>query len=572
MSDRRAKSSQRQTRHPAVTCALTVATLFAAGGITGCKNKGTASTHSAGLHGYNILFITLDTTRADRVGCYGHSQARTPVLDKLAADGVRFARAYSQVPLTAPAHASIMTGVYPPEHGVRMNGIHRLGDDFETLAERFAEAGYKCGAFVSAFVLDSRFGLNQGFDVYGDKLDMNNRAYFDPLHQERKGNRVCGEALQWLERLGDDPFFCWVHFFDPHYPYEAPEPYRTQNSNPYDAEMAFMDAQIGRLLGFLDRSGKRSKTLIVAVGDHGEGLGEHNEDTHATFLYQTTMHVPMIFNLPGRVGKSLVVPEPVRLVDLYPTLMDLMAWDTPGLVSGESLIGALRGEKLSPRISYGESEYAYYDFGWSPLRSLTTNRWKYIRSSEPELFDLQADPNEMKNLAASSPDRRGEMESLLASIEADMILGQAAKIELDPDEIQALRALGYTGAQEPVKPAGDITKLKDPKNMRTVHQSFSMATDALTQGKLDEARQLLEPIVRLSPESPKIHSKLGKVYLVAGDLDKARSTLEQAVKLRPSDAKSRTIWRRPDRIGATRRGRRTICRIFENQPKSTAGP
>ncbi|MBL8851835.1 MAG: sulfatase, partial [Planctomycetaceae bacterium] len=286
----------------------------------------------------NLLLITLDTTRADRLGCYGYDGAKTPTLDALANSGARFSRAYATAPLTLPSHATMMTGLYTPEHGLRTNGKGRLHSEIPTLAESLQQAGYRTGGFVGAFVLDAEFGLNQGFDEYDADLSQSRRTD-DPLHRERPGNAVVDRALAWLGADANEPFFCWVHLYDPHFVYQshAAEFGDEFEQRPYDGELAFVDQQVQRLTGFLTSNEIAEDTLVIIVGDHGEGLGDHQEMMHGYMLYNSTLHVPWIVSWPGRIPSDVVVDEPVSLVDLMPTTLDCLGVPPPLDMTGQSL-------------------------------------------------------------------------------------------------------------------------------------------------------------------------------------------------------------------------------------------
>ena len=309
----------------------------------------------------SVLLITLDTTRADRLGCYGYEPGRTPALDGLAARGVLFEQAFAQAPLTLPSHATMMTGRYPREHGLRVNGRGRLGGHHPTLASLFKERGYHTGAFVGSYALDSRFGLDRGFDVYVD--DMSSEGESPPF--ELRAGVVTDRALEWLAAGKRQPFFCWVHYFDPHDPYFPPKAFRGDDMDPYDGEIAYVDSQVRRLLDWLERSGWMRRTVVIVVGDHGESFGEHRESGHTDFLYDTNLHVPLIFAHPtlavggGRVGGV------VEVADLFPTIVQLVGLKLPKDVLSRSLADALGGGKLEPRVAYSESLYLFSAFGWA---------------------------------------------------------------------------------------------------------------------------------------------------------------------------------------------------------------
>ena len=326
--------------------------------------------------GCNVLLITMDTTRADRLGCYGWKRAWTPALDALARRGVRFEKAFAQVPITLPSHTVLLTGTYPPENGVRDNGRDALGSELPTLAEIFRQHGYRTGAFVAAAVLDSRYGLSRGFEVYNDTMA---QIKTSPRRSQIPADLVCDRALAWLQQVEAEPFLCWVHFFDPHTPHQPPREYRVKTGDDYDGEIAFMDANVGRIVAWLTSKRLLSRTLIVAVADHGESLGEHGYKWHSLLVYDSIMRVPLLFSLPGRLPENTTCRGTARIVDIMPTVLELMGWPVSPEVTGASLVAALDGQTGPTRISYGETDYPYNSFGWSKLRCLVDGRWKYIR-------------------------------------------------------------------------------------------------------------------------------------------------------------------------------------------------
>ncbi len=414
----------------------------------------------------NVLLITLDTTRADRLGAYGYAGVQTPVINRLAAEGVLFERAITAAPLTLPAHTSIMTGLYPPRHGVRDNGGFFVRDETVTLAERLREQGYRTGAFVGAYVLDSRWGLNQGFDTYHDEFDL---AKFDTpslATVERPANEVADHALAWLEKGPPaTPFFAWVHFFDPHSPYRAPEPYgRLYAQQPYLGEIAFTDSQIGRLVTFLEQQQLLENTVVVVVGDHGESLGEHGEGTHGFFLYDATTRVPLIIRAPRREPHPRRVGTVVRTVDLLPTVLEFIGLPVADRIDGRSLMPVIDGQAVDLGLrAYSEAFYPRFHFGWSELLALQAGSIKYIAAPRPEVYDLAADPGEARNLFDQ---RRDESALVLESLEA---LGRSAAESvptpgaMDSDTRRRLSALGYVSSAAAVPPA-DAVGLADPKD------------------------------------------------------------------------------------------------------------
>jgi choline-sulfatase len=408
----------------------------------------------------NVVLVTIDTLRADHLGCYGYKPAVTPTLDGLASRGVRFETAVAHAPLTAPSHASILTGHTPLGHGVRDNGAYVLPDGVRTVAEEFQKAGYRTAGFVSGFPLKRRFGFDRGFDTYDDQLprgkDARRTAYV-----ERTADRTTDAALRWLETPSPagaprKPFFLWVHYFDPHAPYEAPAEAMAGVASPYDGEIAFVDAQLGRLLRRLDEM-KDAPTLLLVTADHGESLGEHGEDTHGIFLYDSTLRVPLVLAGPG-VPAGGVARTVARGVDVAPTLLDYAGLAAKGL-EGRSLRRAASGETLSDEPAYSESLHSQLQYGWAPLHSWRTAKHKLIEAPRVELYDLAKDPGEAHDLSASEASRVEAMRRELQRAMATTTPSAAQAV--DAETAERLAALGYvgTGGSATAPPSG-----RDPKD------------------------------------------------------------------------------------------------------------
>lgn len=494
----------------------------------------------------NLLLITLDTTRADHLGCYGFADGQTPALDALAQRGTVFENAYTSSPLTLPAHATILTGLQPPEHGLRINGKARLDDGVSTLAGILQSQGYKTGAFVAAFVLNSKFGLNRGFERYDDDLTgAREQEVKQQLSRYRPGNLVVDSALAWLAQnpADDQPFFAWVHLYDPHYPYFrhdelAGTPFEGIAS--YDAEIAFMDMQVGRLLAFLKERGLEDRTLVVAMGDHGEGLDDHGEMEHGHMLNQEVLHVPCIATLPGRVRQGARVSEIVSSRDVYPTVRDLLAIDAGTQGEGRSLVPAMAegGEGIESQASYAETEFPLLAYGWSPLHALTTPDFKYVRTARPELYDRRTDFAEIYNLAGLRAAQAGELERQLAGLESSMTVRAAPGVALDANEKARLAALGYVSgdqsasASEPGKPLKDIKDMLPVKNLETNLNRLESLRGYDRTRALEMAREL----VARSPESAAFQNRLGAALLDLGRYDEALEPLRESLRLDPQMA------------------------------------
>ena len=387
----------------------------------------------------SIVLITLDTLRADRLGCYGFPGNSTPNLDALAKEGVLFEQATSTVPLTLPSHASILTGLLPPHHGVRDNGGVPLPDSRTTLAERFQKAGYATGGFVGSWVLERRFGVAQGFERYSDR--------FGADELQKRGDAVMEDALAWIDEVRAQRFFAWVHLFDPHLPYDPPEPFRSRfGTDRYQGEVAFTDELVGRIVSRLRERGLLERTLVVVTADHGESLGEHGEANHGFFVYDATVAVPLIVRTPwGLRGKRRTQ---VSLVDVFPTVLDLAGLPAEPGIDGQSLVPALLdpGRDLG-HVAYSESLYPRFHYGWHELRALRDGAWKLVDAPRVELYDLARDPGEKENLARAKARTAEEMRvALRRKVPADDPAAAAARPALDPETQQRLAALGYVGS------------------------------------------------------------------------------------------------------------------------------
>lgn len=525
--------SQKPTRAPrgATLLALFLAVLPLAGGCGGGNEVGNP----------NLILVTLDTVRADHLGCYGDRDAVTPWLDRLAAEGVRFANASAPVPLTLPSHASILSGLLPPHHGLRNNGLGAYPADRSTLASVLAKEGYRTGAFIGAFVLDRRFGLNQGFEVYDDEIPRDPHAGVT-LEAERPGRDVVDRALAWLGLKDSRPFFLWVHLYDAHAPYMPPPAWAARHpGRPYDGEISEVDAQVGRLLEELERRGLADDTVVAVAADHGEGLGEHGELTHGLLLYEPTLHVPLLVRAPGRL-KPRVVETPMSLVDLAPTLAGLLGKSLPApagrTLDGRDLSKALlAGDDPPSGEVYAESQYPAI-YGWSPLAALRRRDLKYISAPDPELYDLSQDPGETANLVARKAEARG-FASRIAEIEAGAV-DTPQPAAPDAETRALLASLGYTAgptAPRPQTPSKESSRgsSPDPKTMVDLFQRFEQANADLQDGKLDVALSELEALVAADPANPVFRGKLAAAWRDRGDLEKAVPLYRQAAEAVPTD-------------------------------------
>jgi choline-sulfatase len=477
---------------------------------------------------YNVVLITIDTIRADHVGAYGDRDAQTPNIDALAAAGARFDEAVSPVPLTLPAHASILSSTLPLHHGVRNNGGNPFPANRETLAGLFRQARYRTGAFVGAFVLDHRFGLDRGFDVYDDAIPRNPAAS-SQFDAERRGGEVVDRALAWLQQKDSRPFFAWIHLYDAHAPYEPPEPYRTRFSQRlYDGEIAYVDEQVGRVVAEIRRQNAEERTIVAVVGDHGEALGEHGELTHGLLLYEPTLRVPFVIVAPGLIPPS-VVRQPVGTVDLATTIAALAGSHFPdGNRDGRDLSAALmKKEEPAQSTPYSETEYPK-SFGWSGLAALRRGRDKLIASPDPELFDLAADPGETRNRLADERRVYFDLQRILTSLQSGAV--QSQPVAVDAETRSKLASLGY------VAPAANApSHAADPKRMAPLFRKFEEANWDLNGGKPDAAIAALQEIVAADPRNAVFRASLARALRQQGKLPEAIPLYREAVALAPED-------------------------------------
>jgi arylsulfatase A-like enzyme len=413
----------------------------------------------------NVLIVTLDTTRADRLPPYGFTSIATPALERIAAEGALFEQAFASVPLTLPSHASLFTGLLPPRLGVRDNAGAPLAADFQTLAEILRGRGMATGAFVSSAVLAPGRGVDQGFETYSLGVPA---ACAGSSHARRRADQVVDEALAWIGARGSGPFFAWLHFYDTHRPYRLPDEYTRGYEDQYAAAIAFEDAQLQRLIDRLEALRHLDETLLVVVGDHGESLGGHGEDSHGIFIYQEALHVPLMLRGPGVVPRR--VNAAVRVADVMPTVLDLLGIETPAM-DGASMTPLLDGaSERTAREVYAESLYPQR-FGWASLHSLRAGQYKVIDAPRPELFDLAADPGEQRNLVESNPALAAAMLRRLRSFGAE-----AARTDtppsLDPAVSDRIASLGYVSGA-PVEPSGPSGAQPDPKD---VIETFNLMT------------------------------------------------------------------------------------------------
>jgi len=474
---------------------------------------------------WNVLIITMDTTRADHLGCYGYKEAMTPNIDSIAARGVRFANAYTPAPLTLPAHCSIFTGKYPFAHHVRNNGTYYLTPDQKTLARILQAKGFATSAFVASFTLDSRFGLAQGFDVYDDTFKA--QEVLKTYRSERTADKVVSSFLNWLQANGQKRFFSWVHFYDPHLPYTPPAPFSEEfKKHPYDGEIAFMDSQIGRLLSGLKDAGLLDRTIIILAADHGEALGEKREIDHGLFIYESTLRVPLIVYGQGLPSKGIVVESRVRLIDILPTVLELLKIKPPEDISGQSLLPYIRSRQKADLPSYIESYFPRENFGWSELIGLIDGQWKFIRAPKPELYDLASDPHEEKNMINEKAEiARGlnqKLQGIIANQETD---NQRAQRGLSKEEMMKLRSLGYLGGKSERQASAGA--LPDPKDKIENYILYFQGNLYETRGEFDRAEACYRQVLALDPDVSWNYINLGILLGKANRLNEAIQILEE---------------------------------------------
>ncbi|MCK4660720.1 MAG: sulfatase-like hydrolase/transferase [Phycisphaerae bacterium] len=491
---------------------------------------------------YNIVLITVDTTRADFIGCYGNKLAATPHIDRLAREGAMFTRCTTCSSLTVPSHASIMTAVYPFVHGVRNNGDRRLAAGITTLAEVLKRAGYSTGAEIASAVLDHKYGLDQGFDTYRD-IPFDDHVNHLP---ERRANQITEAAIEQLHTMKEGKFFLWVHYYDPHTPYQAPGFEGGNLREAYAAEIAFMDAQIGRLLAELSNLGIDRRTLVVLVADHGEGLMEHDESTHGYFVYETTLWVPFIMRCPQTIPAGQVIEAQVGTIDIFPTLLELVGVEPADNVQGISLVPLLSGEVSDLALaSYAESLAAYLRFGMSPLRSLSTEGWKYVLAPSGSLYDLTADPGEHDNVIDRHPARAQDMQEQLRALIADAPQPPAREestITLSAADQARLQSLGYTaGAGGTVldEGAGEMS-IFEPQGLDPHEHAADLKLDtaamlAIADSNYPLAEKLFRALIAKLPEATEPLAGLARAVEQQGRTDEAASLLRRAVELAPEN-------------------------------------
>ena len=490
----------------------------------------------------SLLLVTLDTLRADHLSCYGSTKVQTPEIDALASRGVRMSCAWTSVPLTTPAHASILTGLYPPGHGVRNNGRFRLPDRVTTLAEVMKQQGRRTAAFVSAFPTSRLFGLAQGFETFDDDFGFGNNG---KKRNSRRGDETVERAASWLREKAGKPFFAWVHLYDAHTPYTPPPEFGSRYpSDPYAGEVAFVDALVGRLVKLIDEIGATSRTVIVVIADHGEGLRTHGEVEHGLLLYEETVAIPFVIVAPGRADAGTVVDLPASVVDLVPTVCGLLGIEPPKRVQGRDLFDTAAGQR---EVSlYAETLYPHEEFGWSALYALRRGELKYIAAPTAELYDLTQDPGETKSLAEARPEETRKLAAELTSrgmelLDNENLAAAAGLSEGDEEEsIARLESLGYVAGGAAADLVGESSTAlpavggRNPRDGVDDVFALHRAQEMLRAGYAEASVKLLEKVLARDPDNPQILLKFGLSQQVAGDVKAAEATYRSLLEAHPT--------------------------------------
>lgn len=482
----------------------------------------------------NVLLVTIDTLRADRLGAYGSKRSLTPNLDEFAARSSTFTRAYAHTTTTLASHTNIFLGLTPPFHGVHDNLNFTVRQEFVTLAERLGGQGYATGAFIGGFPLVSYFGLNQGFSIYDDSFGPQATRTRSAAIQagERPAAEVWASARRWL-RGRSSPWFLWVHFYDPHEPYDPPEPYKTKfRQSPYDGEVAYVDAVFGDILRELRDQGQAETTMVVCVGDHGESLGEHNEATHGYGAYDATIWIPLMVHVPGLAPR--VIGQNVSHIDLFPTVCDAAGIDQPGQLQGRSLLPLMRGQKLPDRPVYFESLSAYYSMGWAPLRGFIDQQIKFIDSPRPEVYDLQRDFMEMDDRAGESA--IGPMKKKLDTIVRGLTSPESAKAERASDRatLEKMRSLGYVASL----PGPRRTAFGPEDSVAALLPYHNRAVEALglhRAGKTAEAIAVLREVLSARKNISAAYLNLATIYRDQNRMEDAIAVLRAGLEALPEN-------------------------------------
>jgi len=486
---------------------------------------------------FNFIIISVDTLRADRIGCYGFSEISTPTIDMFAQQGVKFEKCIAPTPLTLPSHTSILTGTHPNFHGVRDNGGFLVPENITTLSELMKKNGFQTSAFVAAYVLDSKWGLDQGFDHYFDNFDLSQYKTISLGRVQRRGDEVIDEVIPWLESHKNQKFFSWIHLYDPHTPYEPPPPFSEKYPHrPYIGEIAYTDSLLNRLWDYLNKNDLIDNTIVVFTSDHGESLGEHKEMTHGFFVYQAGIHVPLIFVSPFKYIQGISRSSVVSLVDIMPTILELANIPIPDQVQGKSLVPMFFSENKKEQFAYSETFYPRFHYGWSELKSYQNESFKIILAPKFELYHLSKDPKELNNIIDSKPEETRRFMNLITDFIEEAGKG-AYKMDyshMDAESRQKLAALGYIGTfTDPSSLKGK--ELGDPKEKIRIFNQLSKARELGLKGEYDQAVNMIMEIINMDPDVIDAYSALGILYLRQEKLEKAVNTFQKVLEIKPDN-------------------------------------
>ena len=475
------------------------------------------------LAGWNVLLVTIDTLRADRVGFMGYGGAETPVLDELAQKGVVFENQVASAPVTLPSHATILTGLYPPAHGALNNGLYSLPEDVPTLATALGSAGYRTGAFIGAVVLAGGYGLARGFDIYDDRI--HGQREIGQAYRERRAEQVSELAAEWIRQGdSDEPFFAWIHYYDPHAPYAPPPAFRGRFRDPYDGEIAYTDESFGRVLGALRAGGLLERTLVIVTADHGEAFGDGGELTHGILLRGSTLRVPLVMQAPGKLPAGLRIDGVSSSADIAPTVLELLGVPPPEGMDGESLLGAIASGRTVGRYAYSETRLPADQYGWSMLAGVRGEEWAWVRAPRPELYDLTADPRESESVHERETELAAELDRRVERILAREH-GGIERSELDEGQREALKSLGYVFTSEAPKTTG-----ADPKDKIEILIEVNTVANHLENGDYERAVEAARSVLDEEPGNRDALLYLGQAQDGLGRTEEAVVSVRQALE------------------------------------------
>lgn len=492
------------------------------------------------INNMNIILFTIDTLRADHLECYGYNGVKTPQINRLANEGIIFKQNIVQAPLTLPSHSSILTGTHPLYHGIRDNGGFYLGEEHITLAEVLKNKGFSTAAFVAAFVLDSRWGLNQGFDHYYDNFDLTKYKSLSLDTVQRRGDEVLEAVYDWLEKKHQQKFFAWIHLYDPHTPYDPPEPYKSQYEGKqfglYDGEIAYVDKLIGEFRKFMEDRKLWEKTLIIFTSDHGESLGEHKENAHGFFIYDSDIKVPLIIRFPGEKFQGSQIVEQVRSIDIMPTILNMIGEESPKKVQGKSLLPFILGKKTENKLlAYSETYWPRFHFGWSELKSLRKDQYKFIDAPKPELYNIKEDPGEIHNLvnakASLAHEMKRSLDTLVKKYSAEGI-EKAGPKKIDNDSLEKLQALGYIGSFHSSAKNKD-GELADPKDKIELYNQIKVAQFLVTEERITLAEKKIRQVLQKDPSVLEARYILGNIFFKQNKYDLALEEYKKTLEIDP---------------------------------------